>query len=203
MCIKYVLIGGGFAFAAAVQPGPLNAFLLSRVAADGWKRTLPAAFAPLISDIPIACLMLFLLHHVPGGFEAVLRGAGGVVLLFLAVKTFLEWRHARLGDMDASRHPTRTFLQAVGVNLVNPGPYIGWSLVLGPLALQAWSQSPLYAVALIGAFYSVIVICLASLILFIGMTSTIHPRVRLGLLLAASVVLAVLGVYFLVSIILK
>ena len=42
---ELMLIGGGFAFAAAVQPGPLQAFLLARVAADGWKRTLPAALA--------------------------------------------------------------------------------------------------------------------------------------------------------------
>ncbi len=30
--IENMIIGGGFAFAAAVQPGPLQAFLLSRVA---------------------------------------------------------------------------------------------------------------------------------------------------------------------------
>ena len=33
--LEYILIGGAFAFAAAVQPGPLQAFLLARVATDG------------------------------------------------------------------------------------------------------------------------------------------------------------------------
>jgi hypothetical protein len=34
-----LLIGGGFALAAVVQPGPLQAFLLPSVAQKGWKRT--------------------------------------------------------------------------------------------------------------------------------------------------------------------
>ncbi len=38
-----VLLGSGFAFAAVIQPGPLQAFLLSRAVAAGWRRTLPAA----------------------------------------------------------------------------------------------------------------------------------------------------------------
>jgi len=49
--VEYIIIAAGFAFAAAAQPGPLQAFLLSRVVSAGWKQTLPAAFAPLISDV--------------------------------------------------------------------------------------------------------------------------------------------------------
>ena len=37
--LQYVVLGAGFAFAAVIQPGPLQAFLLSRVAAAGWRRT--------------------------------------------------------------------------------------------------------------------------------------------------------------------
>ena len=52
------------AFAAAIQPGPLQAFLLARVAAAGWKRTLPAVLAPLLSDIPIATLAVLGLYQL-------------------------------------------------------------------------------------------------------------------------------------------
>ena len=76
--LEYIVIGGGFAFAAAAQPGPLQAFLISRVAADGWRRTLPAAFAPLVSDGPIAVVVLTLLHQVARGFESCLKGVGGI-----------------------------------------------------------------------------------------------------------------------------
>jgi threonine/homoserine/homoserine lactone efflux protein len=78
--LEYLLIGGGFAFAAAIQPGPLQAFLLSSVAQKGWKRTLPASLSPLLSDGPIALLVLLVLNRVPETMGRVLQATGGVLL---------------------------------------------------------------------------------------------------------------------------
>lgn len=197
--LEHIIIGGGFAFAAAAQPGPLQAFLLSRVVADGWKRTLPAAFAPLISDGPIAVLVLTLLHNVTPGFESVLKGIGGVVFLYFAVKTFFEWRRMKFG-MPSTNHPSpRTLSQAVIVNLLNPGPYLGWSLILGPLALEAWAESPAYTVALVVSFYSVMLFSLALFIVLVGTTSFLGSRGRQGLLLASSFALGGIAIYSLWS----
>jgi len=193
--LKYILIGSGFAFAAAAQPGPLQAFYLSRVASSGWRRTLPASLAPLISDGPIAVLILLVLHRLPEGFEGFLKAAGGILLLYFAGRTFLEWRRGQGGTPIETHSAPRTLFQAVAVNLVNPGPYLGWSLVLGPLAIEAWQQTPVNAVALIVAFYVTMVLSLALFILLLGTTSFLGPRGRRGLLLASSVALAVLGVY--------
>ncbi len=197
--LEYIIIGGGFAFAAAAQPGPLQAFLLSRVAADGWRRTLPAAFAPLISDGPIAVLVLTLLHNIPSGFESILKGVGGVVFLFFATRMFLEWRKMRLGNMPTTQSSPRTLLQAVVVNLLNPGPYLGWSLILGPLALEAWAKSPIHTVVLVVSFYSVMLFSLALFILLIGTTAFLGSRGRRGLLLASSFALAAIAIYSLWS----
>ena len=197
--IEYLIVGAGFAFAAAVQPGPLQAFLVSRVAAVGWKRTLPAAFAPVISDGPIAILMLVLLHNLARGFESFLRGAGGLVLLYFAARAFFEWRNAKLGTVGEEPSAPRTLLQAVAVNIVNPGPYLGWSLILGPLVIQEWAHEPRNAVALIGSFYVVMVFCLAAFILIVGTTTFLGPRGRRILLLASSLALTGLGVYSLIA----
>ena len=197
--LEFIIIGGGFAFAAAVQPGPLQAFLLSRVAADGWRRTLPAAIAPLISDGPIALLVLTLLHNVARGFESVLKGMRSVVFLYFAVKTFLEWRRMRLGTAQITQSSPRTLSQAVVVNLLNPGPYLGWSLILGPMMLEAWAESPAHAVALVVSFYSVMLLSLALFIVLVGTTSVLGPRGRQGLLLASSFALAGIAVYSLWS----
>jgi threonine/homoserine/homoserine lactone efflux protein len=197
--LENVVIGGSIAFAAAIQPGPLQAFLLSRVAADGWRATLPAALAPLISDGPIALVVLVVLHHVARGFESFLRAAGGCVFLYFAVATFLEWHRAREGLAPETRSSPRTLLQAVAVNAVNPGPWLGWSLILGPLALQEWTEAPLSAIALIGSFYVVMVLTLALFIVLLGTTSFLGPRGRRTLLLVSSFVLAFIGVYSLWS----
>ena len=63
--LSYLIIGATYAFAAAVQAGPLQAYLIFHTLANGWRRTFPALFAPIFSDIPIICLALFVLTHVP------------------------------------------------------------------------------------------------------------------------------------------
>lgn len=197
--LKYILIGSGFAFAAAVQPGPLQAFYLSRVASSGWRKTLPASLAPVISDGPIAVLILLVLHRLPEGFENYLKAAGGILLLYFAVKAFGEWRRGNEGTGKEAQSAPRTLFQAVAVNAVNPGPYLGWSLILGPAFLEAWQQTPAYAVALVTAFYVTMVVSLALFILLLGTTTFLGPRGRRGLLLMASAALAGLGIYQLVS----
>lgn len=61
---------------AAVIPGPLQAFLLSQTLRVGWKRTLPAALSPLLSDGPIILLFLLLLSQAPGWVLKILQGVG-------------------------------------------------------------------------------------------------------------------------------
>ena len=170
------------------------------MAASGWRRTLPASLAPLISDGPIAVLILLVLHRLPDGFEDFLKAAGGILLLYFAVRAFLEWRREKDGAAMEAHSAPRTLFQAVAVNMVNPGPYLGWSLILGPLAIEAWRQTPAHAVALVAAFYISMVFSLALFILLLGTTSFLGPRGRRGLLLASSVALAALGVFQLVSV---
>jgi threonine/homoserine/homoserine lactone efflux protein len=104
-----------------------------------------------------------------------------------------------LGTTPAPRSSPRTLLQAVVVNLLNPGPYLGWSLILGPMMMEAWAESPANAVALVVSFYSVMLFSLALFIVLVGTTSFLGPRGRRGLLLASSFALAAIAVYSLWS----
>ncbi len=196
---EYLLIGIGFAFAAAVQPGPLQAFLLSLTAAQGWKRTLPAACSPLLSDGPIALTVLLLLRQVPEGFERAVQAAGGVLLLYLGTATFIDWRKHRHERPLAAASAPRTLLQAALVNLLNPNPYLGWSLVLGPAFLKASRGGIGNAVALIVAFYGTMVASLAAIIVVFGTVRSLGPRVIGVLLLLSAVTLLALGVYQLLA----
>ncbi|MBW1615794.1 MAG: LysE family transporter [Deltaproteobacteria bacterium] len=85
----YLIIGITYAFAAATQPGPLQAYLISQSLSKGWKQTLPAVFSPLLSDIPIIILTLLLLSKVNDNFIPILRGAGGFFLIYLSVRSFI------------------------------------------------------------------------------------------------------------------
>lgn len=188
-----MLLGSGFAFAAALQPGPLQAFLLSRVLAQGVRRTLPAAFAPLLGDVPIALLALWILDALPVGMQRGLRTAGGAFLLFLA---WSAWRQLRTPAAPEGAPPApRTLLQAVVVNLLNPNPYLGWMLVLGPAALAAWAVSPWHAAGLVGSFYATMTVTLAAFILACGGARRLPAGAQRGLRAASALALAALGAW--------
>src|SRR5512133_3011011 len=88
----YLLQGIGFGMAAASQPGPFQAYLISQSLTHGWRRTLPAALAPLLSDGPIIAVCLLVLSQVPAGMEKVLYSASGLFILYLAFGSYTSWR---------------------------------------------------------------------------------------------------------------
>ena len=159
----YIILGMTYAFAAAVQPGPLQAYLVSQALSHGWRRTLPAALSPLISDGPIIALVLLALSRLPPWLIPTVRLAGGVLLLYLAFAAARTWKAQGSGQAAQKRAEPRSLLGATAVNLMNPGPYLGWSLIMGPLLLKGWREAPAHGVALLASFYSVMVLSLAGL----------------------------------------
>lgn len=195
--LQYLMIGASYALAAGLQPGPLQAFFLTKVAENGWRRTLPAAFAPLISDGPIALIALLILSYLPDSFQEILQIAGGLLLLYFAWSTFRSWKTNQTSNPENSTSTPATVLQAALVNLFNPNPYLGWSLVMGPTVLLAWGEKPLYAISLLGAFYLVMISTSMVLILLMGTTGFLNQSGRRILLLISALLLAGLGIYYL------
>jgi threonine/homoserine/homoserine lactone efflux protein len=192
----YIIFGATFAFAAAVQPGPLLAFLISQTLRLGWRHTLPAAFSPLLSDIPIVIVVLFALSRLPSWFGRVLQIAGGVLLLYLAFQAFKRWRRYETPTDGVKKESVpKGVLQAALVNILNPGPYLGWGLILGPVVLQGWREAPSHAIALVVAFYTTMVVCLAGIIVLFGVARNLGPRVVRVLIGVSVVCLAVFGCY--------
>jgi threonine/homoserine/homoserine lactone efflux protein len=194
--LEYLLIGASFALAAGLQPGPLQAFFLSRVTEDGWRRTLPAAFAPLISDGPIALIALTLLSYLPDVFRDLLQLAGGGLLLLFAWSSLRSWINYQEAQTEGSQTVPKTILQAVLVNFLNPNPYLGWSLVLGPAVLTAWNEGPRFAVLLISSFYITMISISMVLIMLMGTTLLLRSEARRSLILVSALLLAGLGIYF-------
>ena len=89
----YLLQGIGYGLAAASQPGPFQTYIISQTLTRGWKRTLPAALAPLVSDGPIILLCVLVLSQVPAWMQRVLYIAGGLFILYLAYGTYKSWKN--------------------------------------------------------------------------------------------------------------
>jgi len=191
----YLLAGLTYGFAAAVQPGPLTAFLISQALTSGWRRALPGALAPLISDGPIAILVLLVLSTMPVGLIHWLRLLGGAYLLYLAAGAWRNWRRYDAALATATRSGELSLLKAATVNLLNPNVYLGWSLVLGPLLLRGWRESPANGVAVVASFYAAMVACLAGIVLLFHAARRIGPAVNRALVGLSAIALAGFGVY--------
>ena len=193
--LSYLIFGITFAFAAAVQPGPLQTYIISQTLKKGWRSTLPAAFSPLISDIPILTLVLFLLSTMPDSFIVFLRIGGGLFLLYIAFGAFKSWQEFDTDQTISNESGRETLLNAIFVNLLNPAPYLGWSLILGPIFLEAWRIAPINGITLILSFYLTMVITLVGIIILFGFARNLGPMVSKILLALSAIALFVFGIY--------
>jgi threonine/homoserine/homoserine lactone efflux protein len=193
--LSYIIFGITYAFAAAMQPGPFQAFIISQTIKNGWKRTLPVAFAPLISDGPIIVIVLLLLSTVPTWLIYLLHIAGGLFLLYLAYRAFVTYlRYDFEKDVKASK-PENSLGKAVLVNALNPGPWVGWSLIMGPIFMKGYEESAAYGIALIISFYSTMVLSLMGIIILFGLARNLGPKVTRITLGISAIALAGFGIY--------
>lgn len=178
-----------------MQPGPFQAYLISQTLSHGWRRTLPAAFSPLVSDAPIIVLVLLILSRLPDWLLPALQIAGGALLIYLAWGAAIAWRTYAPAAQPTPPSGHQSLLRAALVNLVNPGPYLGWSLVMGPLLLKGWHQAPRYGIALLAAFYAAMILSLAGIIALFAAARQAGPRVNRALVGLSAVALAGFGGY--------
>jgi threonine/homoserine/homoserine lactone efflux protein len=192
---SYIIFGITYAFAAAMQPGPFQAFIISQTIRNGRKRTLPASFAPLISDGPIIVIVLLLLSTVPTWLIYVLQIAGGLLLLYLAYKAFITFLKYDIEKEVEESKPGNSLFKATLVNALNPGPWVGWSLIMGPIFIKGYEESASYGVALIISFYSTMVLSLMGIIILFGLARNLGPKVTRITLGISAIALACFGIY--------
>ena len=188
--LAYLISGVAYGFAAAVSPGPLSMYLMSQAVSRGWRKALPVAFSPLITDGPVAVLVLTLLSRVPAGLVSYLRVLGGALILYLAYEAWKSWRSFNTEDSVPAATSPNSLLKAVLINWLNPNLYIGWSVILGPIVLSGWHKAPANGVALIVGFYATIVVVMTGMVLLFAAAKTLGPQVRKNLIGLSSIAAA-------------
>lgn len=192
---KFIILGITFAFAAAVQPGPLLTYLISQTLTNGFRRAFPAAFAPLLSDAPIIALVLLVLSNVPDWLSQVLQFVGGCFLLYLAFGAFKSWRDYNAREILNNQSSHQTVLKAALVNILNPNPYLGWTLIMGPLLIKSWHQGPLIGIGLLVGFYTTLILITLGIMLLFAAARSLGPRVNRSLIGISSLAMLAFGLY--------
>jgi len=185
--LAYLISGVTYGFAAAVSPGPLSMYLMSQAVSKGWRKALPVAFSPLITDGPVAILALAILSQIPAGFVSYLRVLGGALILFLAYEAWKSYRNFSSEDPATTEVAPNSLLKAVLINWLNPNLYIGWSVILGPIVLSGWHKSPANGAAMVVGFYTTIVVVMMGMVLLFAAAKSLGPRVRKNLIGLSSI----------------
>lgn len=123
-----------FGCIAGISPGPLMALIIAETMKQGKATGIKIAFAPLITDLPIMALSIFVLSQL--AFLHVILGlisfGGGVYLLYLAYEN-ITLRHVKM-------QPLKTFSslrKVILTNFLNPGPYVFFFSIGGPMIVSA------------------------------------------------------------------
>jgi threonine/homoserine/homoserine lactone efflux protein len=190
-----IIQGIGYGFAAAVQPGPFQTYLISQSLTRGWKKTLPAALAPIISDGPIIALCLLVLSQVPIWLQRFLNIAGGLFILYLAFGAYIAWKNFDQNIPVTNSGTQQNVFKAALMNALSPGPYIYWSLITGPILLKGWRETPINGIGFLAGFYMTIVLSLSVIILVFGVAAKMGPKVNRILLGVSTIALFCFGLY--------
>lgn len=192
--VSFFLEGMLLGLAGAVMPGPFQTYLLLQASKNGAGQTLPAAFAPILSDVPIVALAVFILKQVPQTLNRGLHIAGGLFILYLTVSTLVKYRSSQAFNAGTDGKGA-TFIKAILMNALSPGPYLFWSLIAGPILLQAWTQASLSGLGFLLGFYGTMVPVLALLIAMFGQARRLGVRLHAALLYTAMLALTCFGIH--------
>jgi len=148
---RYLLIGTLLGLSAGFAPGPLLTLVIAETLRHGVGAGVTVALAPLVTDLPLIAVTLFLLarladfHYLLG----LISLTGGAFVLFLGYEN-LRTRGLRL---DEQRPAPRSLTKGLLANVLSPYPYLFWFSVGAPTMIEARASGLVPALAFICAFY--------------------------------------------------
>ena len=98
------------------------------------------AVAPVLSDIPIIVLTLYVLTKLSNSNTVlgIISFLGAVFLLYLGIENF-RVKGLLLNHADTT---SKSFTKGLVVNALNPHPYLFWLTIGAPIAKKHWGIIP-------------------------------------------------------------
>jgi threonine/homoserine/homoserine lactone efflux protein len=149
--VSFLVTGTILGLSAGFAPGPLLTLVIAETIEHGAGAGVKVALAPIVTDLPIIILSLYLLSSLTGyrPVLGVISVAGALFILFLGV----ENTRVRGVRLDEGGRAPRSLRKGIVVNALSPHPYLFWLSVGGPTTVRALQTGPSSAAAFVVGFY--------------------------------------------------
>jgi len=153
--IDSLAIGILLGLSAGLAPGPLLTLVISQTLKHGAKEGLKVALAPLVTDLPIILVALFVLTRLAKSnlILGVISFLGSLFIWYLSYESLkTKPLQIEVDDKDA-----KSLKKGALANALNPHPYLFWCSVGAPTMVKAQGASNFGALAFLGSFYFLLV----------------------------------------------
>ncbi len=144
-----------FGLVGGLSPGPLLTWVISETLKHNRKEGIKVAVAPLITDLPIVLVTVFILSRL-SKFNSILGTIsllGALFLMYLAYESIT----VKGIDLDLQKVRARSLKKGIITNFLNPHPYLFWFAVGAPTIIKAYALNLVSVVFFIIGFYSCLV----------------------------------------------
>ena len=149
--INFLFIGIILGLSAGFSPGPLLTLVISETLRHGIRSGIKVALAPIVTDLPIVLISLFILANL-ANFHTILgiiSLGGGIFLLLLGYQSL----KTQGVNPDIPLTSPKSLTKGVFTNLLSPHPYLFWLTIGAPTITNAMNSHPFAGIAFIGSFY--------------------------------------------------
>ncbi len=148
-------MGAVFGLTAGISPGPLLTLVISETIRHNKTEGIKIAVAPLITDIPIVLLTIFILSKMASSdiVLGVISILGGFFIAYLGYDSI----KSKGIEIDIQNLKPKSIRKGIIVNILSPHPYIFWLMVGAPIIIKAYQTSLVAAFVFIIAFYLMLI----------------------------------------------
>lgn len=192
--IHYITIGTVLGLSAGFAPGPLLTLVISETLRHDIKSGVKVALAPIITDLPIIIVTLFILSKLSNfhNLLGIISIMGGIFILYMGYKSLLT----KGIEINFEEIKPKSLSKGVLANILSPHPYLFWFSVGAPTVTKAMAQNIGSPLAFIISFYLFLVGSKIVLAILVGKSkSLLTGKAYIFTMRFLGMVLAVLAIF--------
>ena len=153
--INFLAIGTILGLSAGFAPGPLLTLVITETLQHDIKSGVKVAIAPIITDLPIIILTLFILAELSNfhSLLGIISLTGGFFILFMGYESM----RTKGVELNLQETKPKSLTKGILANALNPHPYLFWFSVGAPTMTKALSLNLFAPLAFICSFYILLV----------------------------------------------